>query len=291
MRKLSILFLALVISLVAKSIKAETPIPLSHVEDKPKTYSYQLGNIKVTALQNSDILHDKSIFQYSNDQVLQEALQLPEATKAALNEFVIETEDKTILVDTGVDAATTLARLKEAGYEPENIDIILITHLHNDHIGGLLDENFGVVFSNPDVYIAQDELKANPDEYFVRAYGERIKPFTQNENILPNLKSVPAFGHTPGHTMYEINSQGKKMLIWGDLINSAVQFTYPDISTIYDTNQDEASQIRNNLLEQLSQEDTVVAGMHLVYPGMGVVVKEGEGWYKFVPLKAEPNKE
>ena len=281
MRKLSIIFLGLIMTFVAKSIKAENP----------NIFIYQLGDVKVTALINKEIFHDKSLFRYSSEQILGEALTLADSNKGSLNEFVVEIDDKTILFDTGLDAATTIAGLKEAGYSPEDIDLILITHMHQDHIGGLLDENYGVAFSKADIYISEEELKVYPEEYFLKVYGDRVKLFKQNENILTNVKPIPAFGHTGGHTMYELNSQGKKMLIWGDLIHAEVQFRYPEIYMIYDAASSEAVNIRESVLEKVSHEDTIVAGMHLVYPGMGVVAKLRDNWYVFEPLKHKSKEE
>jgi len=182
-------------------------------------------------------------------------------------------------------------------YSPENVDAVLITHLHGDHFGSLQKDG-AAVFTKAKVYLSAKEL-----EYFTKTnvnqgakaalapYGSKVSTFEPGElgkklkEILPGISPISAYGHTPGHTIFLIENKKDKLLIIGDLLHIAlVQFPLPEISASYDMDQKGAAAVRRQVLDYAAKNKIPVAGMHIVYPGEGDVSVEGSG-FKFSPNK------
>lgn len=218
------------------------------------------------------------------------------------NFYLLDTVDKRILFD--AITADVSAILKEAGYNPDDIDIICLTHMHADSIIGLI-ANDKAVFTKAQIYIANEEIEYwskttdNSDNSKVakkvlNLYKDRIKGFSKNSVITKGVLSIPAFGHTPGHTVYKITDDNKywggvilraypdeAVLIIGDIIYAEVQFSSPDINILgYDYNPQQAAETRNKIMQMASDKMFLIAGMHIMVPGMGNVKKQA---YIFIP--------
>lgn len=243
----------------------------------------KLGKFDVTAIKIQSMNHNKKLFRYKDEQKLQDFLNQENSTASAINVFYVDTGDHKILFDTGITAQGLLEALKSINVEPKNIDIICITHMHYDHIAGLIYD-YNKTFPKADVYIAQEEIDANKTSEIFLAYPNRIKSFKQNEQILPFIKSIPAFGHTLGHTMFEVTSEGQTMLVWGDVLHAPIQFQDPNIYLTYDTDPIQALSVRKNVLKNYADTDKYIAGAHLLNCGIGKLQKDGTG-YKFVFVK------
>jgi len=226
----------------------------------------------------------------------------------ATNAFLWQTKGKNILFDTGYGKAL-FDNLQFLKVEPENIDAIFITHMHGDHIGGLL-RNDQAAFPNATLYIAQPEydywtnentMNQMPENYrggfllagkVVEAYKDRLHLFEpdsinspDSKELFPGVNAFAAYGHTPGHTIYLATSGNDKLLIWGDLAHAmAIQMPHPEIAATYDTNPDQAIQSRSAVLQFASELAIPVAGMHIPYPSIGTIEKTDTG-YRFVPEK------
>ncbi|MDR1286956.1 MAG: MBL fold metallo-hydrolase [Treponema sp.] len=206
------------------------------------------------------------------------------------NAFLIKAPGRVVLVDTGFGAAL-FDNLQALGVDPEQVDAVLITHMHGDHIGGLARDG-KALFPNAGVYLAEKErdfwTKTNLNRGAVEAlapYGGKVTVFRPGElggtalEILPGIKAAAAFGHTPGHTVFLLESRGEKLLIWGDLMHvQKIQFPMPAISVTYDTDPAEAAMSRIRILSYVAANGIPVAGMHLVYPAVGTVHSEGNGY-------------
>jgi glyoxylase-like metal-dependent hydrolase (beta-lactamase superfamily II) len=194
--------------------------------------------------------------------------------------------------------------LRSAGYTPEEVDIVLVTHLHSDHVGGLTTQDGKRVFPNADVYVAKAEsgfwlspeiaAKAPKDaQPFFQSAQAIAAPYIKagkwhtlsgSEPIVDGMQLVPLPGHTPGHTGYEFSSKGQKILFCGDIVHALrVQLQHPEITAIFDIDQTAAAATRHQLLLKLASEDVLVAGPHMNFPALGRLRKEGSG-YSWAPV-------
>ena len=233
----------------------------------------------------------------------------PEGTyQIAINAFLVRTPEQNILVDAGL-GNNLLENLKDMELTPEQINVVLITHMHGDHIGGLLKDG-NVVFPNAEIYIPQPEydhwmsdaaMNQAPESRrggfqqarnVIQAYKHKLHLFhpaglgSATQNLFPGFQGVAAYGHTPGHTGYMIESDNDKMLIWADLTHAmSIQIPHPEVAFGADTNPNQAIATRKNILEYVSKNKIPVAGMHIVSPGIGDVRKSKteNGGYIFEP--------
>jgi glyoxylase-like metal-dependent hydrolase (beta-lactamase superfamily II) len=211
--------------------------------------------------------------------------------KSAVAAYLISAPDGMILVDTGYGREIE-RNMRSLGASPPDIQTILITHSHGDHIGGLLKDD-SAAYPNARVFISKPEYEWSFQvrDYLSKYDGkvELISPGTLDAagpEIISGVSAIAAYGHTPGHTMFLIQSKGEKLLIWGDLTHAmAIQMPKPEISVTYDSNPLMAAEIRKSVLKFAADNKIPVAGMHVPYPGIGDVVSDPEnpGGYKFVP--------
>ena len=223
--------------------------------------------------------------------------------------FLVKKDGKNYLFDTGLPLAQSkgvVSSLAKINLAPADIDAVIFTHAHYDHIGGMVDENNELVYKNADHYMsdleyswwtedvkrhfysgdeAANAMARSNHETVVNSLGvlekEEKKPvlFKFGEIVLPDIKALDAHGHTPGHTVFELKSGGSSILIVGDIMHvSEVQLPRPEITVVYDTNQDEAREARLKYLQLAAESGVPVAGMHMPIPGVWKVEKDGTGY-------------
>jgi glyoxylase-like metal-dependent hydrolase (beta-lactamase superfamily II) len=208
--------------------------------------------------------------------------------------FLVCGQGKIILVDTGY-GRNLFDNLQSLNVSPGQIDAVLLTHMHGDHIGGLLREG-KIMFPNADLYVAQPEY-----DYWIKsenqlalsvlaAYKEQLKLFVPEElgnvktDLFPGIQGIAAYGHTPGHTAYMIESEDAQLLIWGDLVHSPIQFPCPEVTLTFDVNQKQAAQTRKLIFDYVSQNKIRIAGMHLQSPAIANIVKVEDKGYAYVAI-------
>ncbi len=218
--------------------------------------------------------------------------------------FLIRAGGRLALIDTGsgTTKGPTMGQLPRSlaalGVAAGDIDWVLMTHLHMDHIGGLIDESGRPAFPNAELVLhreeasyfldtAEDKLDARSrrnlefQRQAVAAYGDRLRRVADGEG-LAGIAARLAPGHTPGHTSWEVTAGGKTTAIFGDVVHlGAVQLARPSSAMIYDVDAGRAAQTRSALLERIARDDMLVAGAHLPAGGLGRIVVAGEG-YRFI---------
>ncbi len=228
----------------------------------------------------------------------------------AVNTFLIKHGEKLILIDAGAGRSMSSElgklpkHLKAAGYDPSQIDVILLTHIHADHSNGLLDEGKRV-FTQATLYVNQADIdfwlnkkqqeaaSESEKESFtqaqkvIQAYArvKRLKTFKGITLLMDGITAVPSPGHTRGHTHYRLESNGETLLFVADALHSAsIQLRQPRLSTYFDQDTLAAALQRKKLLVEASEHHYLLAGAHLDFPGMGYVTKAGNV-YQWKPVK------
>jgi glyoxylase-like metal-dependent hydrolase (beta-lactamase superfamily II) len=286
-----------------------------HHDQAPGFYRLKVGDLEVTALFDGTGVFDPHWLNGTKAtmDVVAKALQEdPHALDVVDMGFLVNTGKQLVLVDAGAGTwwgGGALGRLagslRSAGYTPEEVDIVLLTHLHSDHVGGLTTQDGERVFRNADVYVAKAESDFWLSPEIAARAPKDAQPFFQSaqaiaapyikagkwhtfsgtESIIEGMQPVPLAGHTPGHTGYEFSSKGQKILFWGDIIHAQrVQLLHPEVTAVFDIDQTAAAATRNQLLTRLARENVLIATPHTsLFPALGRLHKEGSG-YSWVPV-------
>ena len=305
----SVIAFVTVFTLIASS-QAAAPMVKSSA---PGFYRVMLGDFEITAISDGTVPlpmdklligvkpadFDKALKKYH--------LSVPVDT--SVNAYLINTGSKLVMVDSGAGSffgptlGKLVANIKAAGYAPEQIDEIYITHMHGDHIGGL-SSGGAAVFPNAtvradkldaDYWLNQANMdKAAPDakggfEHAMTAFqpyiaAGKFKPFEGNTDLVSGVKAIAAHGHTPGHSIYLVESKGQKLILWGDLMHlAAMQFEHPSIAVHFDSDNKAAIAEREKAYATAAKEGYLIGSAHLSFPGLGYLHTEGNG-YAWIPV-------
>lgn len=213
-------------------------------------------------------MNDRALFPEVPDSVWTK-LGIGEGVPSSMSCFLVQTEGKNILFDTGLGApfSQMQSKLAEKGLTSDSIDYIFITHLHGDHIGGMMKDG-AIVFPNAAVYVNRTEAEAwknMPDgkgdqaAAVLNAYQDRLHQFEAGDTLDLDIISIPAYGHTPGHTVYQKDS----ILIVGDIMHGvALQSQYPEYCARYDMDQEAAVEARKQIMQYAEDNGLTMYGMH-----------------------------
>jgi glyoxylase-like metal-dependent hydrolase (beta-lactamase superfamily II) len=204
---------------------------------------------------------------------------------------VVKAGGEVVLFDTGLSADGTLPALAAAGYAPEDITVVVITHMHGDHIGGLLKDG-APTYPNARYVTGQaefDHWAGAENERFeanVRPVAEMMSFLGDGDSVTSGITAEAAFGHTPGHMTYRLESEGKQLLLVADMTNHYVwSLAYPDWEVRFDMDKEAAAATRRRVLGGLAADKVPMIGYHMPFPGMGYVERssDGEG-FRYVPV-------
>lgn len=290
---------------------AETPPPQLS-QSQAGFYRLKVGAIEVIALSDGTVSLNPELLSRMHRGRVQSILKqsfVGPMLNASVNAYLIKHGVRLILVDAGTGElyGPTLnklpASLKAVGYTPEQITDILVTHIHTDHTGGLMNGSTRV-FPNATIHVDRREVDywLSPDkraqapaqmqQYFDQAqlkFGPsvaagKVQMFDGATELFPGIRSVPAYGHTPGHSFYVLESQGEKIAFWGDILHVAeVQLLYPSVTIQFDVDPTAAAAARALAFSDAAKHGYLIAPAHMSFPGVGHLRADGKG-YRFVPL-------
>lgn len=286
----------------------------------PGYYRFELGSFEIIALLDGTHPFDATGLAVGAkpgevaDLLARSYLTSP--VEGGFSAFLVRTPGKLVLIDTGAgdlygrDGGLLVSNLAAAGITPDQIDEIYLTHLHRDHVGGLM-RGGQVVFPRAIVRVSREDADfwlddANRSKVpaflgtmfdgaqaMLKPYiaSNRFQPFNGTAPLVPGITPVVAPGHTPGHRQYLVESGGQTLLIWGDTVHVApAQFPDPAIAMKYDTDPKAAIASRERAMAQAADKGWWVAGAHIAFPGLGHIQRTGKGSYAWVPANYSLNR-
>ena len=201
---------------------------------------------------------------------------------------IVNTGGELILFDTGLNAAGITGALAAAGYTPDQVDIVVLTHMHGDHIGGLMQDGTPT-FANARYVTGQveyDHWAAAGNEGFdanVRPLAEQMTFLSSGQDVAGGITAVEAFGHTPGHMTFRLDSEGAGLMLFADLANHPVwSLARPDWEVRFDADKSAAAASRRNILGMIAADRIPAVGYHMPFPAVGFVDTR-EGGFHWVP--------
>ena len=285
-------------------------------DQAPCFYRFKHGNMQATVVSDGILPLGEpsaSFLGTSKEEVrrmLTDNFLSPDNVVLEQNVLVVNAGDKTVLFDTGMGSSTMfgpttgklLANLKASGIDPKDIDAVVATHAHCDHVWGIMGDDGGRHFPNAQIYISQADFDFWTDEGKLGMKDPAyMKPFVEGarKNLLPNrdrivfvkdgqeflpgIQAMSAPGHTVGHTIYMLTSDGKTLAAIGDLTHHQVLLMIkPRIEFAYDTDSKQSANTRVRVLDMLATNRIPLIAYHFPWPGMGHVAKQGDG-FQFFP--------
>ncbi|OHZ00439.1 MBL fold metallo-hydrolase [Salinicola sp. MIT1003] len=278
-------------------------------------YHRKVGNILVSAICDGYLDTSYGIFQgitpQEGEKLMADACLLS-PPRISVNAYLVRCQGRVALIETGSGNSMGLTlgyladNIRAAGLALEDIEKVLLTHMHPDHSNGLTTDEGARIYPNAEIALHEDEFRhwtsdaemarvelRKQDRYFraarkhLQAYKDQLSLFTEGE-VFPGVMAMPIAGHTPGHTAYLIASGNDALMIWGDLVHVPnIQLTRPDVTLDFDSDPQAACTTRKRILDMVAADQLLVGGMHLDFPGFGHISREGAG-YRFHPEPWKP---
>jgi glyoxylase-like metal-dependent hydrolase (beta-lactamase superfamily II) len=306
-----------------KTSAAKAAAPLAD-KQAPSFYRYKVGEVQVNVVSdgvNTFPLGDTFVLNSKKDEVnaaLEKAFLPKDKVSVHFSPLVINTGGKLVVIDTGNGAGAFASskgsvgqfasNLTAAGFDPKNIDMVVISHFHGDHVNGLLTADGAPAFPNAEVLVPATEWKYWMDDgEMSRATGERMQglfknnrrvfeaglkkkvtPYEWGKDVAPGLLAVESIGHTPGHTSYVLSSGSDKVFIQSDVTNHPALFVaHPGWHLMFDQDPALAEKTRRKVYDMLVADKLLVQGFHYPFPGLARVEKAGNA-YRVIPAPWHP---
>jgi glyoxylase-like metal-dependent hydrolase (beta-lactamase superfamily II) len=295
----------------------------TQIEPQPSIFQVRMGGFQVTTLLDSRIVRAGLSPTHGGEAMAQDVRKLAQASRIDPDRYehpfvpvMVHTGTQLVLFDTGNGTLATereqlrgrvpdgqlVQRMNQAGYRPEDVDIVVITHGHPDHIGGLM-RNGRPVFPNARYVFGAAEFefwrrgevrefrKLNRELFMQLAapLADRACFIKPGEEVVSGIHAIDAAGHSPGMMAYLIESDGKRILVWADTcIHYAISLQRPDLEVDVDDDKEKAAATRKRILDMSVAEDLFVVGYHMPFPSVGFVERAGTG-YRWVPHSYQLN--
>jgi len=300
----------------AAGAAALAPTVLAHAPQagkraQPGFYRFKLGAIVITVVSDGTLAFPAETLWLDRAEdargLLTSTFQPPSPVGLEINTILVNTGDKLVLIDAGCGAdkfqktnGRLLGNLAAAGYAPGDIDTILFTHFHFDHLWGISDhDNASLLFPSAEFVASETEVAfwSAPDladklppaqqpgvtQVNLKLAAPRLRLIKANAEVVPGVTTFGTPGHTPGHLAVNISSGREELLLTGDVVvNSAVSFLHPEWPFGFDIDVPLATKTRMAFLDRAAADKTLVGSYHLPFPGFGHVVREGRG-YRWLP--------
>jgi glyoxylase-like metal-dependent hydrolase (beta-lactamase superfamily II) len=289
-------------AILAPALRAEAPM----LGTAPASiHRYKVGGFEITAILDGAWHVDKPETIFGTNQkpedvstLLQANFLPPEKMSITFAPVVVNTGKQLILFDTGRGAGgggQLAGLLASAGFSPEQIDTVVITHCHPDHIGGMATDGKPLC-PNANYVIGETEYgfwsarMSGGTENVAKLVATNVTPFkdkmtfVRNESeVAPGIHAIDAAGHTPGHMAFHLESDGKRLLLGADFCNHYVlSLQRPDWEVKFDADKAKAAATRVKMLDMLAMERIPFTGYHMPFPSVGFVDKASDGGYRYV---------
>jgi glyoxylase-like metal-dependent hydrolase (beta-lactamase superfamily II) len=293
-------------------------------QQAPSFYRYKVGDIQVTVVsdgKNVFKLEDSFITNAKKDEVnaaLEKAFLPRDIFTIYYGPLVINTGGKLVVIDTGNGPVAKVnskganglftANMAAAGFDPKDIDMVVISHFHADHVNGLLAADGTPAFPNAEILVPATEWKfwmddgemsrasgarmtglfKNNRNIFEAALKKKVTPYEWGKEVAPGLLAVETAGHSPGHTSYVLSSSSDRVFIQSDVTNNPNPFaTNPGWHAFFDQDGDMAEKTRRRVYDMVVAEKLQLQGFHYPFPGLANIEKDGNG-YRVVPVPWNP---
>ncbi len=284
----------------------------------PGVYRYKLGDYQLTALYDGTwfLPIDEHFVRNASGAAVNEALAVaflaPNVLPITFTALLVNTGKKLILIDTGTAGQITDSagfmndNLAAAGVTPNAIDTIIISHFHPDHINGIKTKDGDKVFANAEILVPEPEWSYWMDDahmtgvpksvhgYFLNArrifedIAKEVRQFKPGAEVAPGIVSIPAYGHTPGHTAFAIHSGNQSLLVMSDTVRNPYLFArHPNWQPIFDMDGGLAVKARRHMLDRAASDRMLVEAYHFPFPACGHIVRAASG-YELVPVMWAP---